>query len=258
MVYHNTVSNITNCLEEIEIEARCLTPFVSPPRSPLPYDPFAKPSVTKLAGPPNIQHSFQFMTDRIDSLEHTVRIIKDGYDGSDKSVRFGSLGFCTVQDSSAWVETNLEALKFRYFKDIYALCILVAREVNGKKDCFKKMQAVQKLDLVNPWEGAALAAFESAIPGLFTESGKGVYVKNESAFSHFPKAETWKNNYHRISHTVTTVGAGLNLQINMHVPGSSTGNRLLKFAVSLSCAFFTSSSLGSLNCSAILLRQVCQ
>ena len=130
-----------------------------------------------------------------------------------------------------------QSSEMRVFIDVYALCILVTREVNGEKDFFKKMQAVQKLDLANPQEGAALAAFKSAIPGLFTDSGKGMYGKNESAFSHFPNAKNWKNNCDWISHTVTTVGAGLNLQINMNIPGSSPVNKLLKLAVSLSCAF---------------------
>ena len=143
------------------------------------------------------------------------------------------MGITTIQDSLAWLDKNPEAIKFGNFIDIYNLCILVVKEVNGETDYCKKMQqTVQKLGLGNPQEVEALLAFQSTIPDLFADGGKGVYGKNKSAFSPFPKLKYWKANCGRFSSTISMVCFGpQQSQIDMHVLSSSPVNCLLKLAV---------------------------
>ena len=99
------------------------------------------------------------------------------------------------------------------------------------------MQTAKRLGLDNAQKFEALTAFKSAIPGLFSDGGKGMYRKNESAFSRFPKSSDWKENCDRISSSISTVYAGLNRQIDMIISISSPVNHLFKLAVSLSSTF---------------------
>ena len=101
------------------------------------------------------------------------------------------------------------------------------------------MQTIKKLGLSNTQEFEALSAFQSPIPDLFTDGGKGMYGKNESAFSRFPKSKNWKANSDRISASISTVCSGLNSQINILIliSANSPVNRLFKLAISLSSLF---------------------
>jgi len=86
---------------------------------------------------------------RLESLERTVRVLMD-YEGKEKIVWFGHLCFSTVQDSAAWINLNPMSIKFGYFVDVYYLCLLVSRDLNGSgsvTDYYTKVQTVQKLDL---------------------------------------------------------------------------------------------------------------
>jgi len=112
-----------------------------------------------------------------------------GTDTGEKIVRFGGLGFTSISDSGAWLDKNPEGIKFGDFIDVYNLCTLVARAINGESDYGQKMQTVKKLGLSNTQEFEALYVFQSPIPDLFTNDGKGMYGGNESAFSRFPKIE---------------------------------------------------------------------
>ena len=51
------------------------------------------------------------------------------------------------------------------------------------QDYCQKMQTAKRLGLDNTQEFEAHTAFKSPIPDLFTDDGKGMYGKNESAFS---------------------------------------------------------------------------
>jgi len=172
---------------------------------------------------------------QLESLEWTVRILKD-YEGKEKSVRFGHLGFSTVKDSAAWINLNPMAIKFSYFVDVYYLCLLVSRDLNGSSsvsDYYTKVQTVQKLDLGTTQEMKALEAFKPAIQSLFTEAGQGMCRKNNSAFSRFPKYSSWKSNVDKISYSISNVASGMNNQIDMNVHSSITVNPIQKLAVSL-------------------------
>ena len=61
--------------------------------------------------------------------------------------------------------------------------------------------------------------------------------KKDSAFSQFPTSFLSKAQADRISRAITTVGSGMNNQIDMNVPMGSHIHQLLKLAVSFSCAF---------------------
>jgi len=95
--------------------------------------------------------------------------------------------------------------------DVYSFCLLVSKEVNGKRDNLRKMKTVRKLQLTSPSEATILATFQAPVPALFTKSGKGkVCGKNKSAFSHFAKSSSWTmEGCDRISRAITTLGSGL-------------------------------------------------
>ena len=61
-----------------------------------------------------------------------------GTDTGEKIVRFGGLDFTTISDSGAWLDKNPEGIKFGYFIDVYNLCTLAARAINGESDCHTK------------------------------------------------------------------------------------------------------------------------
>ena len=75
---------------------------------------------------------------RLKSLERTIRLLK-GTNTGEKIVCFGGLGFTTISDFGTWLDKNPEGIKFGYFIDVYNLCTLVARAINGKSDYSQKM-----------------------------------------------------------------------------------------------------------------------
>ena len=152
-------------------------------------------------------------------------------------MRFGSLNVSTFQDTGAWIALNPDAMKWGYLVNVYTICLLVEKVANGERDYYKKMQTVQKLELGSPREAEALVALSAPVPNLFTDSGKGMFGKKEFAFSQFPTFASFKAQTDRITRAITTVGSGMNNQIDMNVPSGSHIHRLLKLAVSLSCAF---------------------
>ena len=177
------------------------------------------------------------LTARVDSLERTIKLIKN--EANSKSMHFGGLCFANIQDAEAWINLNPEGLKFGYFVDVYSLCLLVANEVHGETgDYLKKLNTAQKSILKSPRETSALAAFNAAVPSLFTNSGKMFSSTHKSAFSRFPKSKTWTTDgCDRISLAITTVGSSLQDQIDMNVSTSDSVKILMKLSVSLSCAF---------------------
>ena len=66
-------------------------------------------------------------------MERTVRLLK-GSDTGEKIVRFGGLGVTTISDSGIWLDANPEGIQFGFFIDVYNLCTLVARAINGELD----------------------------------------------------------------------------------------------------------------------------
>ena len=185
----------------------------------------------------NEQRDKIFLLQHVDSLERTIKLIKN--EPQSKSLHLGSLHFDNIQDAEAWIYLNPEGLKFGYFVDVYSLCLLVANEVHGEKGEFLKKMKTAKSILKSPRETSALAAFNVAVPGLFTNSGKGMScIANKSAFSRFPKSKTWTTDGRdRISRAVTTVGSGLQDQIDMNVSTADPVKILMKLSVSLNCAF---------------------
>ena len=108
------------------------------------------------------------LNDRLNYLEGTIRLLK-AMDAGEQTVRFGGLRFSTISDSMAWLDKNPDSTKFGYFTDVYNLCILVARDINGETDYCQKIQTAKKPGIDNTQEFEALTAFKSAIPDLFSD-----------------------------------------------------------------------------------------
>ena len=106
-------------------------------------------------------------------------------------------------------------------------------------DYYKKIQNVQKLDLGSPQEAEVLLAFQPAVPGLFADSGKGIYGESNRRSPNFLSLKLGKPTVIGFpSLSITTVRLDLNNQIDMKdVPFSDPVNQLLKVAVSLSTSF---------------------
>jgi len=91
---------------------------------------------------PDQQVAVSNLNTQLESLEHTIRLLK-GTDTGDKILRFGGLGFSTILDSCNWLDKNPEGIQFGFF----ILCTLVSRAISGEKDYGMKMQTVKKLGL---------------------------------------------------------------------------------------------------------------
>ena len=169
------------------------------------------------------------LNNRLDSLDGTIRLLK-GADSGEQNIQFGGLGFVTISDSLLWLDKNPNGIKFSYFIDVYNLCTLVSRAIlMGKQVIAKRCKW--------PRNWASTIPRSLKHPDLFTDSGKGMYGKNKSAFSFFPKSSDWKENCDRISASISTVCSGLNCQIDMTISISSPVHWLFKLAVSLSSTF---------------------
>ena len=204
------------------------------------FDPFAASlpaaSTTSASAIQGLEQLFETLAQRILALEIDLST-RPSLEGKEKNVRFGSLNVSTIQDTEAWINLKPDAMKWGYLLDVYTICLLFEKLVNGERDYYKKMQTVQKIELGSPREAEALVALSAPVPSLFTDSGKGMFGKKDSAFSQFPTFASFKAQTDRINRAITTVGSGVNNQIDMNVPTGSHIHRLLKLAVSLSCAF---------------------
>ena len=159
------------------------------------FDPFAAAlpaaSSTSASAIQGLETLFETLAQRITALEIDLST-RPSLEGNEKIVGFGSLNVSTIQDTEAWIVINPDAMKWGYLTDVYTIYFMVSKVVHGESDYYKKMQTVQKLDLGSPREAKALAALSAPIPSLFTDSGKGMFGKRDSAFSQFPTFASFK------------------------------------------------------------------
>ena len=130
------------------------------------------------------------LEDKLCNIEKELLKIKSDKDSS--IVKFGALGFKDMSDAEVYVMSTEGAMNFGLFVDIYVVCILVTKEIDGESDFLKKLENVTKLNLNSLREATGMAAFSSPVPDLFTKAGGGLYGQNESAFSRYPSYQKWK------------------------------------------------------------------
>ena len=136
VVYHNNMAACTRRLDDLEKLARSGSVTTPTPRSI--YDPFQKmPPLSQ-----GNRSAVSDLNDRLGALEGTIRLL-EGADAGKQVVPFSGLGFSTIADSMAWLDQNPDSIKFGYFIDVYNLCLLVDRDINGETDYCQKMQTAK-------------------------------------------------------------------------------------------------------------------
>ena len=179
----------------------------------------------------NVSH----LEDKIATLEKEFFKLK-----SDKDtliVKFGASAFKELSDAEQYVLSTPGAMNFGLFVDIYVVCILVTKEIDGKIDFLKKLENVTKLNLNSLREATGMAAFSSPVPDLFTKAGGGLYGKNESAFSRYPTFQKWKESgKETIPEKLTTVKEGLLKAVTDYVTTDSPAHAVMTLSISESCA----------------------
>ena len=175
------------------------------------------------------------LEDKLSSLEKELFKMKSDKDTS--IVKFGALGFKELSDAEAYVLSTEGAMNFGLFVDIYVVCILVTKEIDGESDFLKKLENVTKLNLNSLREATGMAAFSSPVPDLFTKAGGGLYGKNESAFSRYPSYQKWKEaGKETIPEKLTSVKERLLKAVNDYVPTTSPAHAIMTLSVSEPCA----------------------
>ena len=187
--------------------------------------------------PPSFEVSLNLskLEDKLARLEKELVKLKSDKDTS--IVKFGALGFKELSEAEAYVVSTEGAMHFGLFVDIYVICILVTKEIDGESDFLKKLENVTKLNLNSLHEATGMAAFSSPVPDLFTKAGGGLYGKNESAFSHYPSYQKWKESgKETIPEKLTSVKEGLLKAVNDYVPTKSPAHAVMTLSASESCA----------------------
>ena len=166
---------------------------------------------------PDASAEILLLQDKILKLEKDFLKLKSDKDTT--IVKFGALGFKELNDAQSYVSNTVGAMNFGLFVDIYVVCILVTKEIDGEIDFLKKLENVTKLNLNSLREATGMAAFSSPIPDLFTKAGGGLYGKNESAFSRYPSFQKWKESgKETIPEKLTTVKLTINSTFHLAPP----------------------------------------
>ena len=184
---------------------------------------------------PSDKGKLSSLEDKLLNLEKEFIRMKSDKDTT--IVKFGALGFKELADAEAYITRVPGAMNFGLFVDIYVVCILVTKEIDGEIDFLKKLENVTKLNLNSLREATGMAAFSSPIPDLFTKAGGGLYGKNESAFSRYPSYQKWKESgKETIPEKLTSVKEGLLKAVTDYVPTDSPAHAIMTLSVSESCA----------------------
>jgi hypothetical protein len=174
-------------------------------------------------------------------LDATVKTLKTEVlllraDKDSLVVRFGALGFRQLADAQAYVSSSPGALNYGLIVDIYTICLLVTKEIDGEENFLTKLEKVAKLKLASPCEATVLSAFSSPIPELFTDAGHGIYGKNESAFSKYTTFKKWKEGVEIIKETITVVKEGLTKAIEGYISPASPAHSVMVLSVTEACS----------------------
>ena len=89
------------------------------------------------------------------------------------AVKFATLGFKNLEDSTAFVVTNVAATKhFGLLVDMYTVCAHVKKEIQGESRFFKRLEHIKKIKLGTNRDDIAMSYFDNPIPALFTSQGE--------------------------------------------------------------------------------------
>jgi hypothetical protein len=119
---------------------------------------------------------------QMNQLETTLRAIEA--DSSKESVKFCKLGFKTLEDSAAWVESH----KFNDFGlvvDIHFIFEHVYSKFNVSgvnQTAIIRLQQLAKINIKNLNLGLAISSFDTRAPRIFTLNESGPNSKNDESF----------------------------------------------------------------------------
>lgn len=114
----------------------------------------------------------------------------------DKSVKFGGMGFRTIQDCQGWINDNFSCLRYGLFMDPLLMLDRICGDDEGgtRHNQFKTWEARTKLKISTGAEQAALQAISCKRPHLF-HTGKTAMVseRNKSKLNQLLTFSAWKS-----------------------------------------------------------------
>jgi hypothetical protein len=125
-------------------------------------------------------------------LEASVRSLES--DQSQDAVKFGKLGFKTLEDSSAWIEGN-QHHDFGLVVDVHMIFEHVYASFNNgtvSHTAINRLHQLNKININNLSLGIAISSFDTRAPKVFTINEAGPHSKNdESFFDQIPTYAAW-------------------------------------------------------------------
>ena len=86
--------------------------------------------------------------------------------GDSEAVRFGGLGFSSIPEAGAWMETHASGAGYGWVYDHHTLMQAVHTTFSGE-DLIKRLSKGYELEIEERHQAATIAAFETAMPRYF-------------------------------------------------------------------------------------------
>ena len=108
--------------------------------------------------------------------------------GDSDIVRFGGLGFQSVSDSGAWLETHAAVEEYGWVYNHHILMQAVHMTFSGE-DLIKRLSKGYKLEIKDGHQAATIASFETSIQSFLCANETQLVIQKEHSF--FTSIKSW-------------------------------------------------------------------